>query len=197
MNDQIKQQIENLICKPLIGMSVPTNQGGHAGREVETILENMGVPIKKGSGADITIQVTLLGIKYFIEVKTRDKDATSPHTVGTIHTDNLSVCYEDSNIWEKLQYQIRITTENGIIIKSELYDFTRKHIQDKFKEAYDYGIKYIIANEFCSSTPIDGHWAYFERKAAESNSFQYRLSKNDMPAIERMAKTVDNLFEEL
>jgi hypothetical protein len=197
MNNQIKQQIETLICKPLIGLPVPTNQGGHAGREVETILENMGVPIKKGAGADITIQVTLLGIKYFIEVKTRDKDATSPHTVGTIHTDNLSVSYEDSNIWEKLQYQIRITTENNVITKAELYDFTRQHIQEKFKNAYEHGIKQIIANPHCSTTPIDGHWAYFERKNTEANSFQYRLSKNDMPAIERMAKTVDNLFEEV
>jgi translation initiation factor IF-1 len=197
MNNQIKQQVENLICKPLIGLSVPTNQGGHAGREVETILENMGVPIKKGAGADITIQVTLLGIKYFIEVKTRDKDATSPHTVGTIHADNLSLSYEDSNIWEKLQYQIRIATKDNVIVKAELYDFTRKHIQDKFKEAYEYGVKHIIANQHCSTTPIDGHWAYFERKSAELNSFQYRLSKNDMPAIERMAKTVDNLFEEV
>ena len=197
MNNQIKQHIQNLICAPLIGLSVPTNHGGCAGREVETILENMGVPIKKGAGADITIQVTLLNIKYFVEVKTRDKSATSPHTVGTIHVDDMSSKFEDSNIWEKLQYQVRITTEDGIIIKAELYDFTRQHIQDKFKEAYEYGVKHIIANPHCSTTPIDNHWAYFERKYTDSNSFQYRLSKNDMPAIERMAKAVEDLFEEV
>jgi len=196
MNIQIKQQIENLFCKPLIGLPVPTNQGGHAGRAVETILENLGAPVQRGEGADFSISINVVGITFYIEIKTRDKSAVSPHTVGTINPECINVKYEDSNIWQKLQYQIRVITENGIIIKTDLYDFTRQHIQQKFKEAYEHGIKQIIANPNITCTHVDGHWGYFEKCNSKSNSFYFRLSCDDMPAIERMAKTVE-LFEEV
>jgi hypothetical protein len=197
MNSQIKQQIETQICQPLIGLVVPTNKGGHAGRYIEAFLKSIGVPITNGSGSDFTIQVTILGITYHIEVKSRDKDATSPHTVGTIHIHDINKSYEQSNLWEKLQYQIRVTTENNMVIRAELYDLTVPHIQDKFKKGYIHGIQQIMANPAISTTHINGHWVYFEKHSKGKNSFQLRLSKDDMPAIERMAKsTYQSLFDE-
>jgi hypothetical protein len=198
MNTQIKQQIETQICLPLIGLVVPTNLGGHAGRAVEAFLKKIGVPITNGAGSDFTIQVTILGITYHIEVKSRDKGAISPHTVGTINSCNLNTKYEDSTLWQKLQYQVRVMTENNIVTDAKLYDLTVPHIQEKFKKAYDYGIKQIIANPAVATTHINGHWAYFERQ--NDTTFQFRLSKDDMPAILRMARSTfanANLFEEV
>jgi hypothetical protein len=136
MNQQIKNQIETQICAPLMGLIVPTNLGGHAGRAIEAFLKSIGVPITNGAGSDFTIQVTILGITYHIEVKSRDKDAISPYTVGVINIVDINKPYEQSTLWEKLQYQIRVTIENNIVIKSELYDLTVPHIQDKFKKSY-------------------------------------------------------------
>jgi hypothetical protein len=198
MNTQIKQQIETQICLPLIGLVVPTNLGGHAGRAVEEFLKRIGVPITNGAGSDFTIQVTILGIIYHIEVKSRDKNAISPHTVGTINSCNLNSKYEHSTLWQKLQYQVRVMTENNIVTDAKLYDLTIPHIQEKFKNAYDHGIKQIIASPSIATTHIDGHWAYFERQT--DTSFQFRLSKDDMPAILRMARSTfanTNLFEEV
>jgi hypothetical protein len=197
MNQQIKQQIETQICARLIGLIVPTNLGGRAGRAIEAFLKSIGVPITNASGSDFTIQVTILGITYHIEVKSRDTTATSPHTVGVINIADINLPYEQSTLWQKLQYQIRVTTENNMVIAAELYDFTVPHIQDKFKKGYDYGIKQIIANPLITYTPIDGHWVYFEKHPQGKNNFQLRLSKDDMPAIQRMAKsTYQSLFEE-
>jgi len=197
MNQQIKNQIETQICAPLMGLIVPTNLGGHAGRAVETFLKSIGVPITNGAGSDFTIQVTILGITYHIEVKSRDKDAISPYTVGVINIADINKPYEQSTLWEKLQYQIRVTIENNIVIKAELYDLTVPHIQDKFKKGYDHGVQQIIANPNISCTHINGHWVYFEKHNTGKNSFQLRLSKTDMPAIERMSKsTYQSFFEE-
>jgi hypothetical protein len=197
MNQQIKSQIETQICARLLGLVVPTNLGGRAGRAIETFLKSIGVPITNGSGSDFTIQVTILGITYHIEVKSRDTTAISPHTVGVINILDIKKPYEQSTLWQKLQYQIRVTTENNMVIAAELYDLTIPHIQDKFKKGYDYGVQQIIANPNISTTHIDGHWVYFEKHSTGKNSFQLRLSKDDMPAIERMAKsTYQSLFEE-
>jgi hypothetical protein len=197
MNNLIKQQIETQICLPLIGLVVPTNLGGHAGRAVEGFLKRIGVPITNGAGSDFTIQVTILGITYHIEVKSRDKTAISPHTVGSINSCNLNIPYTQSTLWEKLQYQVRVMTENNIVTSAKLYDLTMPHIQEKFTTAYDHGITQIIANPDIATTHIDGHWAYFERQT--DTTFQFRLSKDDMPAILRMAQSTyanTNLFEE-
>jgi hypothetical protein len=198
MNPQIRQLIEQQICQPLVGLIVPTNQGGKAGRHVELILRNMGVPIQPGEGADFTLVLNLFNITYYVEVKTRDVSATSPHTIGTIHPSKVAnTLYEDSSIWQKLQYQIRVTTENFKIIKAELFDFTVPHIQQKFKEAFIHGKDQIVSNTDVSCTHVDGHWGYFEKCNSRSDSFYFRLSKDDMPAIERMSRsTYQNLFEE-
>ena len=198
MNTQIKKQIEKQICLPLIGLVVPTNLGGHAGRAIETFLKSIGVPITNGAGSDFTIQVTILGITYHIEVKSRDTTAISPHTVGTISYTDLNIPYKQSTLWQKLQYQVRVTTENNIVTDAKLYDLTVPHIQEKLEKAYDYGITQITADPNITTTHIDGHWAYFERKS--DTSFQFRLSKDDMPAILMMARSTfanTNLFEEV
>jgi hypothetical protein len=192
MTPQMKHQIETTICQPLVGQILPTNIGGFAGRELESILKKMNVPMQNGAGADIVIKV--LGI--WIEVKSRALDAVSPQTMGSINVNDINCAYEDSVLWEKLQYQIRVFTKDCIIVKAELYDFNIPHIQKKFKEAFEYGRDQIIADPSITCTKVSGHWGYFEQ-VPSSTSFVFRISKNDMPVLERMAtSTFTQHFEE-
>jgi hypothetical protein len=65
--------IINVIRIGLIGKNVSSNQGGHSGRDVEGLLEDMGFTINRGPGCDMP--------EFGWEVKSRKQGAQSAQTV--------------------------------------------------------------------------------------------------------------------
>ena len=176
----------------LIGCQLPTNQGGHAGRAVENLLRNMGVPINIGKGADMLV--------YGLELKTRKISATSPQTVATMSAvDIISTPYRLSSIYGKFQQQLRIYTNDlDVIVRAEVVDFDQKHIQDLVSEGYEYARNQIITNPGIKHTSYSGgHWGYFEQcHLPQSSAYSFRFSDTDMYKLEDMAKsTFGSIFD--
>jgi hypothetical protein len=111
--------------------------------------------------------------------------------------DILSTPYKDSVVCEKLQHQLRVTTENGIIITNEVYDLSQPHIQDKYEEAYETARENIrIGNITSGGTAPGTRWGYFERKRDTKDSWVFRNSGGSMKKVEAMAKsTFGSIFD--
>lgn len=173
----------------LIGKVVPDNKNGHAGRYIEKLLEEAGVPINRGRGPDIEI----IGL----EVKTRDLDATSPQTIADMSVEDIiNTSYRNSHVFKKFQQQLRIYTKNNVIVSAEVYDFSPPHIQELIEHAYDHAKAQLIKNPELTRTAYTGKYGYFERVSPHRKSLSFRLSNDDMATLEGMAKSeYKNLFE--
>ena len=181
------------IFKPaqaLIGQTVPTNQHGHAGRFVETLLESMGVEVNKGHGPDF--------LDYGLELKTRDIDATSAQTIADMsEEDIINTDYKDSHVFKKFQQQLRVYTKHNIIISADVYDFSHSTIQDLIERAYNHARNQLKQCSNLNRTEYKGFYGYFERVDPNRNTLSFRLAKSDMETLEGMAKsTYKNLFTE-
>jgi len=139
----------------LIGKRVPDKFNGEAGRYVEYLLGLDGFLVSE-RGVDLYLH------NQGIEVKTRDIDSTSPHTLGTMTTAAIiQTPYEYSPMFDKFQKQFRVKTQNNVIISAEVYDFSIPHIQEKIKEGYENGRKQIADGNTYSY--IQGNkWCYWE-----------------------------------
>jgi homoserine dehydrogenase len=175
--------IKMKLINQLIGVKLPTNIDGHAGRALEKILESAGIKINRGAGPDILI--------WGIEVKTRKKSATSPQTIASMSPDDIiSTSYYRSNVYKKFQQQLRIKTDdNDVIIEADLYDFDQPQIQQLIAEAYEHGRKLISQNKNIKYTPYEGYWGYFEQTKPGSDCYDFRVSDSAMESLERMAKS--------
>jgi hypothetical protein len=174
----------------LIGQQLPTNKEGHAGRALESLLENLGITINKGAGADILV--------YGLEVKTRKETASSAQTVATMSIqDIINTPYKNSNVYKKFQQQLRIKTNDlDIIVSADIYDFDQPQIQDLIEAGYECARKQIIANNYVGYTSYVGHWGYFEQcHLPQSEAYSFRFSNQDMKDLESMAhSTFGTLF---
>jgi len=181
----MKTKVKKLkFLNQLIGIKLPTNIDGHAGRAIENILENTGIKINRGLGPDM--------IDYGIEIKTRKKSATSAQTMAAMTDDHIiNNSYRDSNLFKKFQQQLRIkTNDDNVIVEAELYDFDQPQIQELIEAAYEHGRAMIIQNKHIGYTPYVGYWGYFEQtKKDRENWYDFRISDPDMEKLERMAKS--------
>lgn len=178
------------LAKQLIGIKLPTNLDGHAGREVEKILEDMGVPINRGAGPDI--------LMFGLEIKTRKLSATSAQTVTAMHPDSIiSTSYFDSPVYQKIRQQLRIyTNDNNVIVKADVFNFDQPQIQELLEEAYEHGRKIITKNPNIGYTPYSKQWGFFEQTRKERPEYDFRVTNTMMEALEGMAKsTFRNIFE--
>lgn len=176
---------------PMIGQAVPTNQFGHAGRFCEQYLQLNGWPVDSASsGADIP--------QYQLEIKSRDIDAVSHHTVGTMLPDTIKkTAYKHSLICKKLQQQFRIKIKDQVVVDATVYDFSHPKIQKIFENGYENARQtlcqnqeqnYVRGNEFC----------FFERQNGKT-SYKFRIYKNKMQTLEHMAmraRQYDMLYNE-
>jgi hypothetical protein len=101
MKNTAMNKIFNL-AQQLIGKQLPTNQGGHAGRAAEDLVEQLlGITLNRGKGLDVKI--------WGWEIKTRKRSATSPQTVCTISIRDVSILpYKISPVYVKFQQQLII-----------------------------------------------------------------------------------------
>ena len=178
----------------MVGIEVPDNIGGYAGRYVEQILEHRGYRIDQGQGCDMP--------SLNIEVKTRDLDATSPQTVGTMNViDIIKTAYEDSPICEKIQQQYRIKTRDGVIVENKIYDFSDPYIQELIKISYETGRSRLINDVSQGIHDVKyypgGDHGYWER-TTNSKSYSFRMSQSMMDKLETLSnnsKTFNTIFE--
>jgi hypothetical protein len=174
----------------LIGKVVPDNKNGHAGRYIEKLLEDEGVPINRGHGPDIDS----LGL----EIKSRDIDAVSAQTIADMSVEDIiNTSYRNSHVCKKFQQQLRVYTKNNVIISADVYDFSIPAIQDLIEHAYDHAKKQVIQNPELTRTEYKGKFGFFERVSANRKSLSFRLSNDDMTKLEVLAKsTYKHLFTE-
>jgi hypothetical protein len=178
------------LADDLIGKKLPTNQGGHAGRALENLLESMGVEINRGQGCDWKV--------YNLEIKSRDVDATSPQTVATMSPKNIKlVRYRDSVVCEKFQQQLRVYTKECVIVHARVHDFSAAHIQGLVESAYNNArAQFILGTN--DDYVYGSEYGYFERTNPKSKSYSFRINVGAFEKLEAMAaSTYNDLFEEV
>jgi hypothetical protein len=176
--------------KHLVGQSVPPKTHGAAGREVEEIMAAHGWPMDRhGQGIDVP--------EYGFEVKSRDLDSTSAQSIGKMLPEDIKVTpYSNSPIHDKVQQQLRVKTQDQVIVRADMYDFSNPHIQQKIEESYEAARARIIAGDD-SNYVSGGPFGYFERTNPKtSRSYDFRLTNGAMQKLENMAtSTFKDLFE--
>ncbi len=170
------------------GISLPSTTT--AGTAFERILKQRGNPVNSGQGADYP--------EIGLEVKTKSIESKSANVVGTMsRSDIISTPYDKSSICEKMQQQLRVTTEEGVIIDEGIFDFSAQYIQDLLKEAYEIGRKKLNVEsppDYINCTK----YGYFEKRKHTEDSYMYRINVKAMKNLEGMARTapqIDKFFE--
>lgn len=185
----------------LIGREVPEQEHGNVGMLVEKWLIGLGYNILPGPVTDLAD----------IEVKTRDKNATSAQTIGSMSITNIiATGYHDSSVKAKFQHQFRVKysysdfLNKTVIVSAEEYDFSDDSIQAEVKIAYEHGRAKLAAFKALgiSTEDIphyisgDGHCGYWERTVRTSTCWEFRMRSSTMERFELMAKASESsLFE--
>jgi hypothetical protein len=173
-----------------VGDELPMKQEyGNIGRYVEDEFARFGHDVNTGKGVDF--------LQYFLELKTRNEDSTSGHTVGAVSKSDI-IRYDwqrGNNMFDKVQVQYRIyfrvnpLTDKTIITRCGLYDFRDEYIQSKLKESWDYcrGVFMRYEGAILDAKYIRGpdHWAYMERRP--DGNYQFRIGVPHMVTMEDIA----------
>ncbi len=171
----------------IVGESIASTFGGASGRDGEKKLIKRGIQLSNGPGADIP--------EADFEVKTRDLNATSAHTVGRMSVRYIkSTPYNESTIYHKLQQQYRIKSRDRVIVSAEVYDFSSQYIQKKIEQCYETARQKIIQGD-TSNYISGGSYGFFERQTDGPRSYQFRFTDGAMKKLEAMAQsTFTKLF---
>jgi hypothetical protein len=176
--------------KHLVGQSVPPKTNGAAGREIEEIMVAHGWPMDRhGQGIDVPA--------YGFEVKSRDLDSTSAQSIGKMLAEDIKITpYSKSPIHDKVQQQLRVKTQDQVIVSADMYDFSNPYIQQRIEESYESARAKIIAGDD-SNYISGGTYGYFERTNPKtSRSYDFRLTDSAMQKLENMAtSTFKDLFK--
>ena len=165
----------------MVGKSVASTFGGASGRDIENKLREQGIPISNAHGADIP--------DFDLEVKSRDLDATSAQTVGSMTPEDIiATPYRASVIYEKLQQQYRVKTKDQVIVSAKIYDFSSPHIQEKIEQCYEAARQKIINGDQRDYIP-GGYYGFFERSAVGPRSYQFRFTDGAMKKLEAMSQS--------
>jgi hypothetical protein len=165
----------------LVGMTVPDSTNGHAGRFVESEI------IREGFDVDTKGTVDIPGLD--IEVKTRDINAISAQTVGSMTPENIKKTpYRESSVYEKIQRQFRVYIRDNTIIDAKVVDFSWDIIQQKIEQSYELARQRII-DGLDDNYISGGPYGYFERTVKGSSSYDFRLRDTAMKKLESMANS--------
>lgn len=176
----------------LVGKEFSGRDNGDIGRAIHDEYQTQGFTVNNGAGADLD-----LGACGKVEIKSRDVNATSPHSVGKVSTLELKTrTFENSSIHEKLQVQHRVKHDNGLVIGEKIYDFSHPLIQTLFDQAWNTAQYNICNNINCNDYYVAGtEYGYFERTALDT-SWTFRIHDGAMRKLEKMASsTLSSLFD--
>lgn len=184
-----KPTIKNVKTK-LVGKQVNKNHAVR-GTEIHNAISKVNPSMNSGEGADFP--------QFDVEVKSKDVNSNSAYGIASMTIDNIkNDSYNNSTVRQKLQQQLQITVDNGLVIDEEIYDFRPQWIQEKFEEAYETARSKIIRDD--RSNYIHGSkYGYFEKRTNSDNSYQFRISVGAMRELKTMAKNQinnPNLFEQ-
>ena len=160
---------------PLVGKTVPKQQHGNVGQQIQKDLANAGHKLNTGKGVDLP--------EEGLEVKTRKEESTSAHTIGSITVGQIKKkSWSETGLKEKCQRQFRVSYSDteSVIKEAKIYDFTDPYIQEKLKEGYEEGRK-LIQKGHTGDYIRGSKWGYFERQT--KNSYQYRIPHSAMKTI--------------
>lgn len=117
-----------------------SHEDGGVGKEIEILLAQQGLIINHGPGPDLP--------NLGIEVKTRNSDATSCITLGSLSPqDILKYQYNQTDLYLKLRDKVLLyTVRNSVIIDEEIVFFSDNAIQQKIKESYKF-IQQVLEKE--------------------------------------------------
>lgn len=185
-------QIKNILPP---GTEIPHyfNKGTY-GHWVEDQVEQAGIAVNRGKGADIAALGT--------EIKSKGVESNSPHSIGTMTVqDIIHTAYEDSVIFEKMQhhYTVEYSNTRRVVVSEKEYDFTNPSIQVLFKETYEQCRAEIAENwkDGIILPYVSGPNGQFE-KVPNRDSYRFRIPVGAMKRIKGMAKSAnqfDNLFD--
>lgn len=157
-----------------------------AGRDFEKELANRGNPVDPGQCADYP--------EIELEVKTKSTESKSANVVGTMsRKDIINTAYSDSSICKKMQQQLRVETEGGVVVDENVFDFSPAFIQDLIKEAYEVGQKRLnVENppDYVNCT----RYGYFEKRRHTDDSYMFRITVPAMKELESMAVSTFEKF---
>jgi len=171
----------------LVGEKLGSRFGGDSGRDAEQKLRNRGYKLSNGAGVDMPVER--------IEIKTRAKEAVSPHTIATMKVDEyINTPYEQSLVYQKSQQQYRIKTEQDVVVENKIYDFSNPFIQADLKSTYE-TCQAKLQNGERGNTIYGGPWGYLEKKKRTKSSYAFRMSDGAMKKLERIAtSTISNIL---
>jgi len=170
----------------LLGKKLDVTWGGASGRSAESLLRKQGVPLQNGAGPDNYIT----GVEY----KTRNLGATSGVSMGTSSVDDIErLDYNQTDLCKKLQYQKWFYTKEGEVEDEQLFDFTKKVLQEIFKADFDYIKNHFHNDPFSFPDYISARWGYWEKE--DGYSYKYRMTWRKMKKIKAISRQAP-LFED-
>lgn len=176
---QARAKVTQLTKGNLVGEELGSRFGGFNGRDAEQKLRERGYKLSNAAEVDMPLEK--------VEVKTRAKEATSPHTVATMKANAIiNTDYKNSLVYEKFQQQYRIKTENNIVTENKIYDFSNEWVQRDIQEAYEICQAKLQAGDK-GDTIYGSPWGYLEKKKGTKSSYSFRISHGAMEKLEGMA----------
>lgn len=184
----------DMLRKQLVGKHLPPRFEGLAGRAIEDMLVEIGVPIDKQGVVDIP--------ELKLEVKSRDRRSTSPQTAGSMTLKEIlnTPVWTDTLFYKKLQKQLRFNTnghidEVNMIESIDIIDFDQSHIQSQFSASYNHSRAQLQQTPNIKTCAHKGHAGYLER-VNDTSSYAFRLDQGRMDTAIVMSKlTFQDLFE--
>jgi hypothetical protein len=187
----------------MLGKNVPNQKrytSGNVGVFVEDLFEEAGFTVNRGDGCDLPFGIS------GVDIKTRNLDSDSPHTVGTMTTyDICNTPYKETSLSDKLQQQYRVHYRNGqfegTVKKAKMYDFSDDAIQSSLELAYESAREkmqtgiFDNAPEYTRVEGVKGAVAHFEKK--KGNSWAFRVTDKAMKrfeAIDNNREYVSSVF---
>jgi len=184
------------IKKHIIGKVVPDRFYGEAGYKVEELIEELGFPWNKNKGCDIPI--------FNWEGKTRDLSARSSITIAKMtKEDILETPYKKSNVRNKAQKILLISTQNNIIVDVRLHDLTPNHAQQFIEKSYNIAKEQLsnyvptTKNPYLDRTKYKSpNCGYFECQDKKGDSYSFRYNNKAFKDLTNSANMFPTLFNQ-
>lgn len=190
-----------------LGIKQTPATSGIIGRAIEKLYKSQGFDVKSSSkGPDLPDLKT--------EIKTRNADAISPITIGSMDSDEILVTeYKNSSIAKKLQIINLIKYDNSgqtaVITENKILNCLHPNIQKGFEEGYNniksyifrYGVddNYIRGNEWLYAeteyvnAPLDPSMFIVAKpetpKIRKSWSVEFRISNKTLQTLENFSRS--------
>jgi len=167
-----------------VGTVLNVDPGNHGaiGMQVHDHIAQQGHNMNPSDGCDMP--------DLKVEVKSRNRESKSAHTIGTVSIDTLLTKeYEETVIYEKSQHIYKVThvpdtLKTNIVQETRLWNFSIPECQDKIKQAYNIVRQKVQAG--CRDKHIKGT-RHGNLELQTSGSYQFRVTHAGMKELEMLS----------